>query len=50
MNRCKAYFGGHGLYVIRPMRRCERELGHSGRHTCSRNGLGAPFTFRWGRP
>jgi hypothetical protein len=48
MTRCKSYFYGRG--VIRfAGRRCERDAGHDGQHVCYRSGLGAPFTFRWGR-
>jgi hypothetical protein len=47
--RCKAYFRGRGLMIVRPGPRCDRPAGHGGQHECPRNGLGAPFTFRWGR-
>jgi hypothetical protein len=47
--RCRAYFRGRGVMILRPARRCEQSIGHAGRHVCARNGLGAPFTFTWGR-
>jgi hypothetical protein len=49
MTRCKAYLRSRGILLFHPARRCELAAGHAGQHSCPRYGLGAPFTFRWGR-
>jgi hypothetical protein len=47
--RCTAYFRGRGLFVYHG-RRCTLDAPHPGeQHSTPRNGVGAPFVFRWGR-
>ena len=46
--QCKSYLRGRGLFIYHG-RRCTLEAGHTGQHSTPRNGLGAPFAFRWGR-
>jgi hypothetical protein len=47
--QCRSYFYGRGLYRFVTGRRCWLVAGHAGQHETWRSGLGAPFTFRWGR-